>query len=118
MEENITRKITFKVDITCPDVDDVKVDVSRRSPSSDWKQLCIVWANRKNQFCDCNKDEFQILCHITDTFDRNKTEWRLKDDNGQTKVKEKTFNVNVTCKYIVLCCVALNHSRLRYITLC
>ena len=119
VEENTTRNITFKVVITCRDVDDVTVGVSRRGPSPDWKELCIVWANRKNQFCQCNKYEFGNLCQITDTFDRNKLEWRLKGvDGDQTRVEEKTFNVNVTCKYSVLYYVALHYSRLRYISLC
>ena len=119
VEENTTRNITFKVIITCPGVNDVTVDVSRRGPSSDWKLLCRVWRNRKNQFCQCNRYEFGNLCQITDTLDRNKTEWRLEGVGGdQTRVEEKTFNVNVTCKYSVLYYVALHYSRLRYITLC
>ena len=119
MEENTTRNITFKVVINCPGVDDVTVVVSRRGPSTDWKELCRVWRNKKNQFCRCIKYEFGNLCQITDRFDRNKTEWRLKGVSGdQTTVEEKIFNVNVTCKYNVLYYVALHYSRLRYISLC
>ena len=110
MEENTTRTITFEVLNTCPDLDDVTVVVSRGNGSvSDWKDLCRVSQERPATNCKCEKSDLGQLCNATDTFTRHRAQWKLTGTNNSiTILGEEIFNVNVTCKFVVIYNVDLN----------
>ena len=104
MEENTTRIITFEVNNTCSDLDDVTVVVSRGNGSPlDWKHLCRVSQERMATNCKCEKSDLGQLCSATDKFTRRRPRWRLRGtDNSNTILGEEIFNVSVTCKFVVI----------------
>ena len=109
MEENETRFVKFEVNNQCPGQPDLMVLVSYGRPGlSDWSHLCRVSKERKTQNCRCEESDAGLQCQFIDTFNRSKYRWRLSGiGNDKGRVEEKTFNVNVTCKYILLYYIVL-----------
>ena len=88
----------------CPDLDDVTVLVSRGNAlASYWKDLCRVSQERPATNCKCEKSDLGQLCNATDTFTRHRAQWKLTGTNNSiTILGEEIFNVNVTCKFVVI----------------